>query len=652
MVIAAAAVGIAHAALVAGRYHVGSFDDDAAYVMLARTIATGHGLTSRLAGGYPLIGVYPPGYPALLSPLAALWPTSVAPFRALSLAMFVAVFPLTEVYLRRLGVGPAVRGVVLALLALNPVLATYATMTTPESSFVVVFLLLVLFIGRWEKGANWSAAGVATVAAAAGTLWLKEAGVGIVAGVALWFVVSRQGRRALAVLAGSLALFIPLLLMRWRAGANLLGSRYSRDFGVHYHGSLAGRAGYYVTDGLWSYFSKAVPRTVAPIRMGLLPSTPPVSAVLSVLTWTATPLVLVGVVVWWRRHRDASGVAVLVYFAETLVYPYINERRVVLVLPVVLFWYVVGAQAVWAAAVTWARRLQWPGKPGFRVAVPILAAALVVVNLGSQFPRDYLYAAGAGSSNPGGSPYMTLLHKLGAPTDLVETDYLWTTALDSGHGTRHGVYLAPCDVPSVAAAITADHAGYLLTGDLNRPGTAPVDCVLPAATAFPGAVRLMRTRDDRASVFQLVGAGTGHPDLQDRADEAALTASAANGNPAPVVARPEAPQARGDRAGTYPTATGAGGTVLTWSWPTAVTVTQVSIGGTEVEPTGAMASVSLAVRTADGALRTLAQGTAGAPFLLASLPDPLAVRSVLVTVSGPGVTNTAVHDFHAIGPQR
>jgi hypothetical protein len=649
-VVAAVAVGVAHATIVAGRYHVGSFDDDAAYVMLARAIASGHGLTSRLAGGYPLVGVYPPGYPALLSPLAALWPASVVPFRLLPLAMFVAIFPLTELYLRRLAVAPAVRAAVLALLALNPVLATYATMTTPETSFVVFFLLLVLFIGRWEKEARWSPAGVATVAAAAGTLWLKEAGVGIVAGVALWLLLGRRGRRALAIVAGSLALFAPLLVMRWRAGANLLGSRYSRDFGVHYHGSLAGRAGYYVTDGLWSYFSKAMPRTVVPIRMGLLPSTPPVSAALSVLTWTATPLVLVGVVVWWRHHRDPSGVAVLVYVAETLVYPYINERRVVLVLPVVLFWYVLGAHAVWAAAVTRARRMQWRAEPALRVAVPLLAAALVVANLGSQFPRDYLYAAGSGSSNPAGSPYMTLLHQLGASSDVVETDYLWTTALDSSHRTRHGVYLAPCDVPSITAAVGADHAGYLLTGDLNRPGAAPVDCVLPAATAFPGAVRLMRTPHDKASVFQLVGPGTGHPDLRDRAGEAAVAASSADGSPTPVVARPEPPQAPGDRAGTYPTATSAGGAIFTWSWPAPVAVTQLSIGDTEVEPPGATAPVSLAVRLADGTVRTLARGAAGAPFLLVPLPGPLAVRSVLVTVSGPGASTVAVHDFHALGP--
>ncbi len=60
---------------------MGSFDDDANYILAARALAAGAGLTTKLRGVAPLVGVYPPGFPALLAPLAVMWPHGVLPFR-------------------------------------------------------------------------------------------------------------------------------------------------------------------------------------------------------------------------------------------------------------------------------------------------------------------------------------------------------------------------------------------------------------------------------------------------------------------------------------------------------------------------------------------------------------------------------------------
>ena len=54
--------------------------------------------------------------------------------------------------------------------------------------------------------------------------------------------------------------------------------------------------------------------------------------------------------IWGRSSgtaatRRAESWMVWAYFAETLAYPYNNQRRVILVLPVVTIWYVVGAAA-------------------------------------------------------------------------------------------------------------------------------------------------------------------------------------------------------------------------------------------------------------------------------------------------------------------
>ena len=76
------AVAVIHAVMVGRHTFVGSFDDDASYILVARALAHGQGLTSKLGAGYPLIGAYPPGYSALLAPLALISGTAFLAFRS------------------------------------------------------------------------------------------------------------------------------------------------------------------------------------------------------------------------------------------------------------------------------------------------------------------------------------------------------------------------------------------------------------------------------------------------------------------------------------------------------------------------------------------------------------------------------------------
>ena len=69
-----------------------------------------------------------------------------------------------------------------------------------------------------------------------------------------------------------------------------------------------------------------------------------------------------------------------------------------------------------------------------------------------------------------------------------------------------------------------DNAGFLLLGDLNKPGVLDSPCLRAVAASSPWAVPLLHTNRDDASVFELIGPGTGHPDLQD------LTAAATESN--------------------------------------------------------------------------------------------------------------------------
>lgn len=637
--------------VVGSLYHVGSFDDDASYVLAARALASGTGLTGPLIPGVPLVGVYPPGYGALLAPLALIWPHSLIAFRALSLVLFLAIFPLTWTYLGRRHMDPPIRLAVLVGLALSPLLATYATMVMPEVPFLVVLLLLLLVIERWEhqrRAITW--AGASTILAAAALLWLKEAGVGLVVGLVAWLLLGRLWRKALLLGGATALLFLPVVIARAAAGVALVGSRYSSDFGGAYAGGLIGRVAHVLPHAAFTYLTTALPSSLSPLIGGPFPGDGVIGIVLGLLQLTATPLTIVGFVVWTRHHRDATSVAVPFYLLATLTYPFINERRVILVLPVVVAWYVLGAHRVWLAVNRAARTARPTVVARVGRALPIAAASIIVVTLIGQFPRNYRFHVGQQSSAPDGSSYMAFLRSLGPPSEIVETDYRWTTALFSGHPTANSAFVAPCDDVAIIDAIQRDRASYLLSAALNLPGVILSPCILPLVASEPDAVRLYRTARDKSSVFELVGPGTPRPDVRDVTPTAQLTPSS------PMLAMvAEEPQVDGDPAGSYPTLPADGGTAaLTWSWREPQPVTQVSLSRAEAEH--ATGSVVVDLLGADGVWRDVARsaGAVGeeAPtaYLLARFDQPVMATAARVTVAGQGVV--AVHDLHVLASGR
>src|SRR5262249_53140529 len=139
-------IGLFHVALVAPHYFVGSFDDDAGYILTARALLAGHGLTASLPNGTLVAGSYLPGYSALLAPLLWLLPHSYAPLRLLSAVCYAGLFPLTWVYLGRRRLSDGVRTATLMLLALGPPLATFGSMVMAETPFLVLLVTLLLLV--------------------------------------------------------------------------------------------------------------------------------------------------------------------------------------------------------------------------------------------------------------------------------------------------------------------------------------------------------------------------------------------------------------------------------------------------------------------------------------------------------------------------
>jgi hypothetical protein len=650
-------VQVAHTLAVAPTYHVGSFDDDANYLMAAHVLAAGGGLTSTMPSGVAVVANYLPGYPMVLVPLIWVFGGALWPPRVLSGLCIAALYPLLWAWMARRRVKPSYRVAVLGLLAINTVVATYSTMVMAEAPFLVLFVLTLFALDRWERHAGVSQACLVIILLG-GLLWLKEAGIGLVVGLVLYQLWRRRWQRAVGVTLGVSALLLPGMLARWMSGGATVGDRYADEIAnTGYSGFLHG-VPQEAARVAWSYLQDVLRQSVLPTGSPL-PSHGLVPLLMAAIGATVPVFGIIGAVVWYRRHPLGESWMVWAYFAETLAYPYTNQRRVILVLPIVTIWYVVGAAAVGRAL------FALGGHALSRMAASIavvMAVLLAGVPTAAGFTRDYLWNVGQKSSEFALSPAMTLLKAIGPPSAVVETDYRGSVAFFSDHRTAWTAFtsstisgpFAPedggsCTLPVVKAAILADDAQFLMVGDVNGPGVMDSPCLLHMASSAAsaptlGAVRLLSSDHDQTSVFELLGPGSSQPDVADWTDRAPNSRATPSLLP---------PNGQGDDGGVaYSAPSGAGTAQFKWSWRKPVAISQLSVG--LVTSTGPVLRTTVSVKSPTGAWQvvSIVSGPIGNTGVIPYLLDVLApgTDAVALKVSVRTVGTAAVAYVSAIGP--
>jgi len=677
------AVQTAHTVVVAPTYRVGSFDDDTNYLMAAHVLAGAGWLTSVMPSGATVVANYLPGYPLLLVPVIWLFGGSLWAPRLLSTVLVGALYPLLWIWMGRRGLGPWPRAAVLVLLAINSVLATYSTMAMAESPFLIFFVVTLFALDRWaaNPGALNAAAVVALVAY---LVWLKEAGIGLAVGLVAYELWRRRWRRAAGVSAGTALLLLPGLMARWVSGGAVVGDRYAGEIVNATKDGLLHQVVSEAPKVAWSYLRNVLRESVLP-EGSPLPSHGALDLVMTVVGVSVPVFVIVGAVVWYRCHPRPEVWMMGAYFAETLAYPFTNQRRVILVLPLTTIWYVLGA----GAAGSWVlRRARADLRP---VVLPLevtAAVLLLIVPTAAGFTRNYLWTVGQKSSEFAGSPAVTLLRAIGYPTELVETDYRGTIAYFTNHRTAWTAFSTTtpygplgdqnpgrCRLPIVQRALRYDDAKFLVVGDFNGPGFMDSPCLLqlattPSAAGALNVVRLLSTSHDRTSVFELLGPGTPQPGLVDwTASSAPLVSVAANQVRAantrssdqavrqfrPARAVVLSRNGQGDQGGTgYAAAAERGHSEFTWYWRAPVPIAQLSVGS--VTSATSISYVTASIQTPARSWRVVARapGPVGdqgvVPYLLARLPEgteALAVRVTAVTSSAAEITYV-----NAIGPAR
>ena len=648
------AVQIAHTIAVAPTYHVGSFDDDGNYLMAAHVLAAGGGLTTMMPSGVSVVANYLPGYPLLLVPFIWVWGSALGPLRLASTLCTCALYPALWLWMDGRGAKPGRGAAVLGFLAINTVLATYSTMVMAEAPFVLVFVLALLALDRWEQRPGWPWATVEIVLLAY-LAWLKEAGIGLAVGLVAYELWRRRPRRAIAVGAGVGAQLAPGLAARLFTGAAAVGNRYAGEISNTGNGGL-GHLPAQVYSDVSAYVRSVLGQSVLPAG-NPLPATGPWHLLMDVVGVTVPVFCVVGSVAWYRRHPKGESWMVWAYFAETLAYPFTNQRRVILVLPVVTLWYVVGACACGRALLA----LGGHGLSRAAVAVSALVAVLAAgAPTAAGFTKDYLYHVGQQSSEFAHSPAMSLLKALGPPSTVVETDYRGSVAYFTDHRTAWTAFTSTtpygpfggvnrCSVPAVKSALAGDGARFLTVGDFNFPWLMDSPCLLELASttktaATLGAVRLLSIGLDQTSVFEFVGPGTTQPGLADHTGTAPAS---------PATRVSVAPDGHGDVGGVaYRARARAGAASFEWSWPAPVALSQVTVG--LVTSTARLTAAAVAIELPGGTWDTLATapGEVGdrgpTPYLLAQLRPARSAIALRVWAQTAGVAE--VSEVAAIGP--
>jgi hypothetical protein len=453
-------------------------------------------------------------------------------------------------------------------------------------------------------------------------------------------------------------LLLPGLLARWLTSANVVGDRYAGEISNPTEGGLAHQLLGEVRHDTWAYLHGVLAQSVLPLSSPL-PAHGPLHLLVVAIGATVPVFGVVGAVTWYRRHPGPESWMVWIYMAETLGYPYTNQRRVILVLPVVTIWYVTGA-------VVAGRLLLAVSRPVLRRSVVPLAVVVAVlattVPAAYGFTKNYLYPVGQQSSEFARSPAMSLLKVLEPPNAVVETDYRGAVAFFSGHRTAWTAFVrttsygpfagfntGACTPSKVRADLQVDNASFLVVGDFNEPGLMDSPCLLklassPATAGEIGAVRLLSTDHDQTSLFELLGPRSSQPGLVDP--------TAASRPRSPATDARLAVNGQGDAGGTgYETRSIDGEANFEWAWPTGAELMQMSVGSV-ISSTG-VEGITVAVQLTDGTWRTVAScdGAVGdggtCPYLLALLPQPTRATALRVSVRTSGRAEVAY--VNAIG---
>jgi hypothetical protein len=134
---------------------IGTSYDDAHYIILAESLASGQGYELINFPRPQLERAFPPGFPLLLTPLTFLFPNNYSVLKLLSLVLWLAsIYLIYKLFSKRLA--SHYLEISITLIALNPLLIGTSVTVMSESAYLLFSLLALYLFDKWEdKRQNW-----------------------------------------------------------------------------------------------------------------------------------------------------------------------------------------------------------------------------------------------------------------------------------------------------------------------------------------------------------------------------------------------------------------------------------------------------------------------------------------------------------------
>lgn len=312
----------------------GASYDDAHYIILAESMASGQGYELINFPQPQIERVFPPGWPVLLTPFTFFFPGNYTILKILTWMFWLASLPLMyKLFSKR--VGSPYREILLGLIALNPFLV--GTSVTVMSESVYLFLSLVVFIlfdsASSGKTNNW----IVVFMALAGLydLLIRTIGISIFIALIVYFLFTRRFRDT----AITLGIFgLGMLIQFWlnlRNGGSVVSAGYETQV---FNGSLFEKAGQmWIT--LLGYFNEIAAGALVPafgdkVTAMIGPALPMIGNAMIIL------MILIGFFLSCSRIHPID-IYVMVYLLGVLAFwnPVVGSVKVRYLIPVIPFLY-------------------------------------------------------------------------------------------------------------------------------------------------------------------------------------------------------------------------------------------------------------------------------------------------------------------------
>ncbi|MDB4912925.1 MAG: hypothetical protein JWM95_569 [Gemmatimonadetes bacterium] len=350
-------IALAFGVVIADRYPVGVFHDDAMYVILARSLATGQGFRYLNIPGAPLASHFPPGYPFVLSlvwRLLPVFPANVLAFKLLN-AVFFSASAVLITQLARERFDDSRAAVIVGLLsAISVPFLVLVSMVLSEPMFLAL-LLGLLIVAERLVASPMSRSRALACGACIGLLTLVRAhGIVMLPAVMIPLALHRRWKDAALVAFAAVAAMLP-----WQ----LWGAAHSAALPP----PLAGNYGSYVAWWIRGYrdmgpvmILETVRRTTSEVVAMLATLFSPGQATaVRVMTLASLTGVFVAGAVHLRRHAPVTLGFLAWYAAIVLAWPFPPSRFVWGVWPLLLFLIVAAARARVPARLALAGALVW-----------------------------------------------------------------------------------------------------------------------------------------------------------------------------------------------------------------------------------------------------------------------------------------------------